>query len=250
MASDNIKVLTLEINGQLVRYCRQGEGRPVLFLHGGRVQARTFRKFLKILTKLYEVVAPDIPGYGSSPTPKAKWSFINYADFFDKFLIELQLTNVTVIGYSMGGGIAFNMAAHSKRVSKLILIDTSGLMLPGLKTSHHDARRLCFYLTHPKYVDSLGKLLGDYSVFIWSHRKDYRQLQAVRRSCQNTAYNDVFQGITIPTTIIWGRQDWIYPLKVAYECQRRIPQSMLHIVPGNHDWLIYNPLLCQLIYML
>jgi len=236
-----MKQLTLTINDQQVAYWRQGKGQSVLFLHGGRVRARTFRKLLVNLAKEYEVIAPDIPGYGSSPTPKKVWSFVDYADFFDDFLAKLNLTNVIVIGYSMGGGVALNMAARSKRVSRLVLIDTSGLTLPEVKMSHHDLSRLWFYLSHPRYLPALYVLVRDYATFLWSHARDFECIQRTRARCQDTSYDETLQDIAVPTDIIWGRQDWIYPLVVADEFQRRIPHAILHIVPGNHDWPVYSP---------
>lgn len=238
-------IYALTLGGQLVSFQRRGTGKPVLFLHGGRVQARTFEKFLKILTEQYEVIAPDIPGYGSSPTPKTTWSFENYAVFFDDFLERLQLTDVTVVGYSMGGGIALNLAARSKRISKLVLVDASGLTVHGVKGSHYDIRRLWFYLSHPQYMAALFVLFRDYSAFLWSHRKDYRQLRLIRNTCRQTSYSEAFRRIIVPTSIVWGERDWIYPTPIAYEYQRRIPHSDLYFVPGNHDWLVYNPLLLK-----
>lgn len=241
----DVKVSTISLNGQAVGFRRQGSGEPLLFLHGGRVRARTFKRLIKQLAERHEVVAPDIPGYGDSPTPYKEWSFVDYAAFFDVFLAKLGLNDVTVVGYSMGGGIALNLAAQSKRVKKLVLIDASGLMLSEVKTSHHDMRRLWFYATHPWYASALGVLLRDYVAFLWAHRKDYRQLQHLQSICRQTSHGEAFRSITVPTVIIWGNQDWIYPLAVAHEFQRRIPHSTLHVVPGNHDWPVYNPLLLR-----
>ena len=60
--------------------------------------------------------------------------------------------------------------------------------------------------------------------------------------CLNTSYDQVFTRISVPTIIIWGENDWIYPLEIAYKFKKHIPHAVLKIVPGNHDWLIYNPL--------
>jgi pimeloyl-ACP methyl ester carboxylesterase len=234
---------TYFINGQSVTIYMYGTGEPLLFLHGGRVEARTFKGLIKHLGKRYRVIAPDVPGYGSSPTPKDEWSFADYAAFFDLLLGKLDLSKVTVVGYSMGGGIALNLAANSARISNLVLIDASGLTEAQAERSrHHDGRRLWFYMTHPQYISTLGILLRDYGLFLWSHRKDYDQLRMIRIKCRQLSNDEAIRRITVPTSIIWGKDDWIYPLEVAYESQRNIPNSELHIVEGNHDWLLYTPL--------
>src|SRR5438045_176580 len=91
---------TITTNNQQVTYYKFGHGKPLLFLHGGRVRALTFRKLLQHLAQEYTVIAPDIPGYGDSETPKGVWSFTDYAAFFDAFLRDLDLEKVTVMGYS------------------------------------------------------------------------------------------------------------------------------------------------------
>jgi len=233
---------TICINKYKLTYSETGKGKPILFLHGGRVRANTFKRYIKILSKNYKVFAPDIPGYGDSETPKDAWSFIEYGEFFAHFLHKLHLTQVIVIGYSMGGGIAFNVAAQSSDVSELILIDSAGISLPHTKYSHQDMRRLWFYLSHPQYTSSLMIIIRDYLQFIIKHRVTINRIQHIRRACAHTSYNQILRHIRIPTTLIWGEDDWIYPLTIANEFKKHMPHAVLKTVTGNHDWLIYNPL--------
>jgi len=80
------------INGIELIYYESGSGKSLLFLHGGRLRALTFKKTINELSKNYHVIVPDIPGYGGSSTPKEPWSFKNYAEFFISF-IELSENN-------------------------------------------------------------------------------------------------------------------------------------------------------------
>jgi len=86
----------ITVNGLHVGYYRYGSGPPLLFLHGGRVRARTFKRLLALLAERYTVIAPDIPGFGESDTPHDVWSFANYAVFFDAFLSTLNAEAVTL----------------------------------------------------------------------------------------------------------------------------------------------------------
>ncbi len=138
-----------KIDDITLTYYVLGKGRPVLFPHGGRIRALTHKNNLELLAKKYLVIAPDMPSHGDSDTPKKIWSFIDFANFFDKFLNELKLKNVTVIGYSFGGGVAFNLAAISKDVSKLILVNAAGQGSYGKSDFVINIQRLYFYLTSP-----------------------------------------------------------------------------------------------------
>jgi pimeloyl-ACP methyl ester carboxylesterase len=233
---------TVTIDDHQLAYYKLGHGQPLLFLHGGRVRALTFRKVIAQLSKEYTVIAPDIPGYGDSETPKGMWSFTEYADFFDSFLRKLKIDNATVMGYSMGGGIAFSLAARSDRVSQLILIDAAGLPLLNTQQNHHDMRRLRFYLTHPQYFSTFRTLIADFSRFTWKHRRDWRHMKAIRHHCFVTSYTAILKHVTIPTTIIWGQDDWILPVEIVQNFKTNIPQADIQIVSGNHDWILYDPL--------
>jgi pimeloyl-ACP methyl ester carboxylesterase len=232
---------TITIDNLRVRYYQLGTGMPLLFLHGGRVRALTFKRSLEELSKHYTVIAPDIPGYGASGTPKDIWSYKDYAVFFEGFLEKLGLNDITLAGYSMGGGIAFNLAAINSRVNRLVLIDASGLHPISAKPNSHDLRRLLFYLKHPSYYAILIALTREYVKFIWKHRDDYWYIQAIRRSCRVTSYEDALRHVTVPTLLLWGRDDWIIPATNATEFQTYMPQAVIKTVEGNHDWPLYKP---------
>jgi len=233
------------IDGLEVTYYKLGSGKPLLFLHGGRVRAMTFKRNLKLLAENYTVYAPDIPGYGSSATPNEIWSFEDYGKFFVKFIEDLNLSHVTVFGYSMGGGIAFNLAAYSSRIERLVLADASGIpVMKSNQQSSYDLLRLKFYLTKPQYVRSLLVLARDYLQFMLKHRHDSAHITAIRAKCLDTSY-DTFSRISVPTLILWGERDWIYPPIIARQFMDKMPHSKLVFVKGNHDWVVYDPLLLK-----
>jgi pimeloyl-ACP methyl ester carboxylesterase len=190
------------------------------------------------------VIAPDIPGFGASDMPSAVWSFAEYAVFIDSFLSCLDIDSVTVVGYSMGGGIAANLAGISHRVARLILVDSSGIYR-AQKHTYHDLRRLFFYIAHPWLFAALFVLLRDYMQYAWKHRRDWARMRSIRRACFTTVYDGALRHVTAPTCLLWGRDDWIYPLEVAHAFQSLIPQATLKVVSGNHDWLVCNPALIK-----
>lgn len=238
----NIVKRQIVLNDQKLVYHQLGQGASLLFLHGGRVRALTFRKFLRLLAEHYTVIAPDIPGYGESSTPTGTWSFTEYGSFFEDFLKALTIKHISVIGYSMGGGIALNLAAQSSRVSKLVLVDASGLSHHRRSRLYLDMQRFFFYSTHPFYLAACFTLLQSYLSYIWKHKRDYQQMRKIRQKCIEQVSDEVFGRVSAPTLLVWGKNDWIYPVSMAYGFQSRLPKAEVGIVDGNHDWLVYNPL--------
>jgi pimeloyl-ACP methyl ester carboxylesterase len=236
----------LNIDGLCVTYYVIGQGKPLLFLHGGRVRALTFKKTLEELSKDYMVIAPDIPGYGDSSTPDKVWSYEDYGKYFNTFLKELNLKNVTVVGYSMGGGIALNLAGHSSLVKRLVLVDSAGTGLkPKSKHLLGDIRRLFFYVSHPQYLAILATLLRSYLQFTRKHSHDRQHINKIRKHCSQKDYEQVIKNIKVPTKVLWAEGDKDIPIAQSKKLLRLIEGSSITTVKGNHDWPLYSPLLLR-----
>jgi len=136
----------LIINGVKLCFYELGTGKSLLFFHGGRLRALTFKKTIEELSKNYHIIAPDIPGYGDSSTPKDVWTFQDYSNFFISFIKQLKVKELIVVGYSFGGGIAYNMASVCEKVEKLILIDSAGIEKTLDSQQKKDFDRLIFTL--------------------------------------------------------------------------------------------------------
>jgi pimeloyl-ACP methyl ester carboxylesterase len=121
----------LELGGGSIHVQRGGEGPPLLFLHaaGG---AGAWHPFLGLLARRFDVVAPDHPGFGGSddmPEVEAMDDLVyHYLDVLDR----LGLERVNVVGGSLGGWLAAELAVHSpERVERLVLLGAVGIRVPG-----------------------------------------------------------------------------------------------------------------------
>ena len=108
------------INGARIHYARAGEGMPVVLLHAGVADHRMWEPQIREFSKHFDVVAPDMRGFGRSELPAQRWSpeedVLGLVD-------ELRLKPGHVVGCSMGGGLAIDFAlAHPERISKLVLV--------------------------------------------------------------------------------------------------------------------------------
>ncbi len=121
---------TIDVNGLEVAYRRKGTGPPALFLHGAGA-TRMWLPFYERLSESVDFLAPEHPGYGDTPTPDWLEGFddlvLHYRDVLDAF----ELESVHLIGFSLGGWIAANLAVfYPHRVRSLTLITPAGLRVP------------------------------------------------------------------------------------------------------------------------
>ena len=120
------------INGARIHYERAGEGMPVILLHAGVADHRMWEPQVRELAKQFDVIAPDMRGFGLSELPPQRWSPV--ADVLG-IVDQLRLKPAHVIGCSMGAGIAIDFAIeHGERLSKLVLVG------PGISGTHFGAK--------------------------------------------------------------------------------------------------------------
>lgn len=226
------------INGLKLKYYESGLGQSILFFHGGRLRALTFKKALENLSKKFHVIAPDIPGYGDSSTPIDLWTFQDYSNFFVTFIKQLEIKELIVVGYSLGGGIAYNVALMSEKVKKLILIDSAGIEKTFNNQSRRDFDRFLFYLIYPQYFLTFLILLKEWVLFNFKHLMNFNHIKSIRKILNNSYGYP--KNLKIPTSIIWAKDDKIFPMKIAKKLHKLINNSQLFIVNGNHDWVLYE----------
>jgi pimeloyl-ACP methyl ester carboxylesterase len=129
----------IEINGLRIAYRLEGEGQPVVFLHGFFGDHSVWRRPFELADE-YRVVAWDAPGCGGSSTPPADWLLSDYASCLAGFIAALGLKRPHLVGNSFGGSLALQLYALDPSVPRsLVLADTyagwSGRFHPRLSSS-------------------------------------------------------------------------------------------------------------------
>jgi 3-oxoadipate enol-lactonase len=118
------------LNGARIHYSRSGSGTPVILLHAGVADSRMWEPQVHAFQEHFDVVRPDLRGFGQSELPPAPWSAV---DDVLALIDELRLKPVQLVGCSMGGSLAIDFALdHPGRVSKLVLV---GSGVSGQQTS-------------------------------------------------------------------------------------------------------------------
>jgi len=125
----------VELDGCRVHLRRGGAGNPLLFLHGAS-GAPVVMPFMEKLAERFDVLVPEHPGYGQSDEPAWLENIHDMAYFYLDFLKQLGLKDVTLVGSSMGGWIAMEMAVRdTSRLSSLVLVSPAGIAAPGVKAA-------------------------------------------------------------------------------------------------------------------
>ena len=111
----------LEVKGTKIHYIEEGEGDPILFLHGNPTSNYLWRNIIPYMTSHGRCIAPDLIGMGKSGKPDIEYGFLNTFTYLDAFIKKLDLKNVTLILHDMGAGMGFHYANLNRDNIKAIV---------------------------------------------------------------------------------------------------------------------------------
>ncbi|MGI9523706.1 MAG: alpha/beta fold hydrolase [Hyphomicrobiaceae bacterium] len=126
MPSGTPRLNSIQINGFELQFVVQGEGEPVIFVHGSNSDHRIWNEHLDIISEEYEIIALTQRYFGSADWPDdgEKFCLQTLADDLAAFITASRLQPVTIVGWSLGGGVCLTMAAqHSDLVRKMFLYE-------------------------------------------------------------------------------------------------------------------------------
>lgn len=126
----NLKCQTIEVNGEEIFYREMGEGPVLLLIHGNMASSIFFTEMMEELSKNYRVIAPDLRGYGNSSYKKPVQKISDFAEDIKEFVIKLNLNDIYILGWSLGGGVVMEFLADEDikyRIKKAILLSSIGV---------------------------------------------------------------------------------------------------------------------------
>jgi pimeloyl-ACP methyl ester carboxylesterase len=233
--------------------------KTLLFIHGFGESRYTWRFLVKPLAKKYHIVTVDLKGFGESPkTEDEYYSVYDQAKLLESFIEKKGLKHLTIIGHSFGGGVALVLALMQEKnifkksmIDRLILINTMSykqhlpsmmwlLQKPiigylGIHLLSADTIALEAY----SYAFSNDKLIPQESIEQSAKMIDLPNAKyAYKQTVDYIIPDDIakvekeYKDITIPTLIIWGRDDVSIPYRFGERLNRDMPNSRLIILDG------------------
>jgi pimeloyl-ACP methyl ester carboxylesterase len=241
-----------------VIYRIAGSGPPVVLIHGMLNSSSHWRSVALSLASDYTVIAPDLIGHGDSAAPRGDYSLGAHAASIRDLLAAVGVERATVVGHSLGGGVAMQFFYQfPQRVERLVLISSGGLgheVSPLLRTAAlPGVSALLSLAIHPRLLGTLretGRRLHEREVRVGVYMQ---ALARALRPLENTEAREAFlqtlravidvhgQRVSatdrlyllesLPTMIVWGERDNTIPLAHGRRAHEAIPRSRFHTLP-------------------
>ena len=115
-----------KISGLKIHYTVQGEGNPIVLMHGWGCNLTTLASVEKVAVETHKVYNVDFPGFGKSQEPTEVWGVEEYTQIIEQLVKDEQIENPILLGHSFGGRVGILYASRNE-VDKLILVDAAGV---------------------------------------------------------------------------------------------------------------------------
>lgn len=226
----------------------------LLLVHGlGQNGFTDWMPVMPQLARRWRVLAMDLPGFGYSSSPAAKFSPTNYARVLDRLLAREANGPVIVVGHSMGGAVALRLAADfPTRVSKLVLVDVAGILQRTAFTKHTASVPLSVDGMPEPLKEPVARLrdLGNLVIerlfglpndptnvlraneALWGLALRDRTNVNAALALVDENFSAAVHTLAQPVQLIWGEADAIAPLRTGELLARRLPRAQLVTLPG------------------
>ncbi len=228
----------LEVAGTSIQVLKGGAGTPLLLLHGAGGNPG-WLPYHETLSQHFTVYAPSHPGYDRSSRPDWISTINDTAHFYRQFIEEVGLAPVHLMGFSMGGWLAAEIAAMCPHVLRsLVLVDAAGIkpevgeIAEIFMISWDQVQKLRFYdpTQVPDYETLLNRTLTPEEEEVrWRNREMASRL-CWKPYLHNPKLPAYLRGVKLPTLIAWGRQDAILPLNCGEIYHQELSNSILHVI--------------------
>lgn len=250
---------TARLHGQEVSYRLAGEGPAIVLIHGITSSLRAWDGVFESLSERHTVLAPDMLGHGRSGKPRGDYSLGAYASGVRDLMALLDIGSATIVGHSLGGGIAMQFAYQfPARLDRLVLVDSGGLgteVSPALRAASLPGAELVVPLLFNARTRSAGRKIGaalsrlgvratpgQHEVLNGIDslsRPDARDafLHTVRSVIAPAgqrvdARDRLYLSVAVPTLLIWGECDRIIPLVHGTRAHELMTNSRLEVFEG------------------
>jgi pimeloyl-ACP methyl ester carboxylesterase len=257
--TDDFQTRELVLHGHRITYRMAGDGPVMVLIHGITSASDTWRELLPFLAEHHTVIAPDLLGHGQSAKPRGDYSLGAYASGIRDLLLALGHQRATVVGHSLGGGVAMQFAYQfPERCERLALISSGGLgreVHPLLRAASLPGSEIVLPLLTSGAVLSAGQAVGSLLVRLglrpandlaeiargYASLGDARGRRAFLHTLRAvidplgqrvSASDRLYLAAEMPSLIVWGGRDPVIPVEHARDAHAAMPGSRLEILGG------------------
>jgi pimeloyl-ACP methyl ester carboxylesterase len=248
----------IDLHGHRVIYRIAGSGPPVVLIHGMVNSSRHWESVALRLADSYTVVAPDLIGHGDSATPRGDYSLGAHAAGIRDLLAAIGIDSATIVGHSLGGGVAMQFFYQfPQRTERLVLVSSGGLgreVSPLLRTAALPGASPLLSLAAHRFVLSILRHAGERLQRRGSAKAVYlraiaRALQPLEKPDAREAFLQTLRSVidsrgqrvsardrlyllgSMPTLIVWGERDNTIPLSHGRATHEAVPGSRFETLP-------------------
>ena len=236
----------VQVFGQKIHYVEAGSGPNVILLHGLGGDSSNWAQTVPALASRYHVWVPDQIGFGASDKPLIDYRVATLVDFLEGFCKKVGIDKAAVVGNSLGGWAAVDFTlAHPGRVAKLVLVDSAGY---SFAKSEVKPTRQMLAVLNPSTVEAAKAVLN----LILANKALVNDTSAEMLFAEHLRKNDgytidqfldsIFRGedvidgklgaVTVPTLVLWGREDHLVPLVSGEQFAKDIAGAKLTVLDG------------------
>lgn len=245
---------SINTGGFMTNYHDEGEGFPVLLVHGsgpGVSAWANWRLVIPVLSKSRRVIAPDMVGFGYTDRPEGiQYNMKTWAKQAIDLLDALGIEQTDIVGNSFGGALALALAIdHPERIRKVVLMGAMGVEFPitqglddvwGYEPSVENMKRMITMFVYDKSIatDDLAKMRYEASIEPGFQESFSAMFPAPRQQWVKAMArtDEEIKGIKQPTLIIHGREDEVIPVENSYKLINLIDDAQLHIFGHCGHW--------------
>ena len=258
-ADNDFEAWEVDLHGHRVIYRAIGCGPPVVLIHGMVNSSRHWRDVALRLAERHTVIAPDLIGHGDSATPRGDYSLGAHAAAIRDLLVAIGVGPATIVGHSLGGGVAMQFFwQFPERVERLALVSSGGLgpevspMLRGAALPGADG--LIRLAANPRSLGALSRGAGLARSPRLTPRPPYvravvRAMRPLERAGGRKAFVETLRAVIdvrgqrvsavdrlyllgpVPTLIVWGERDQTIPIEHGRAAHAAIPNSRFATLP-------------------
>ena len=244
----------VDAGGIKTSYLEAGAGEPVIMLHGsgpGVSATANWQYNIGPLADRFHVLAPDIVGFGATERPDdVVYSLRSWTDHVWAFLDAHHIERTAIVGNSLGGRIALQMATdHPERINRMVLMGSPGVgmtlteglaALRAYEPSHEAMRNLLrtYFAVDPALItDELVEIRYEASIANGAYEA-YRAmfLDPRHKGSELGITAEEVQAITTPALLVHGREDRVVPLSVSVTMLDLLPNADLHVFSRCGHW--------------